>query len=117
MDHLASAGQVKPMLLLTAEGFREILTYQHCFWGGHVGAYVILFRIFLYSTYLKIKAVPTRAPDINFAFRPEDNHRLIVHECSGLEPGGAQGLRAILDFISNRTDPSTATPERLHAIW
>ena len=63
------------------------------------------------------KAVPAKAPDINFVFHPADNHRLIVHECSGLEPGDAQGLRATLDFISNRTDPSTAIPERLDAIW
>jgi hypothetical protein len=64
-----------------------------------------------------LKAAPSGAPDINFALRPDDNHHLIVHECSGLEPGDAQGLRAILDFISNRTDPGTATPERLHAVW
>ena len=54
MVHLVHlAGQVKPMLLLIAEGFREILAYQRCFWGGHVGAYVILFRISLNSTYLE----------------------------------------------------------------
>jgi hypothetical protein len=58
-----------------------------------------------------------RAPDINFAFRPDDNQHLIVHEFSGLEPGDAQGLQIIRDFISNRTDPGRATPERLHAIW
>ena len=52
--------------------------------------------------------------DINLAFRPEDNHRLIVHEYSGLEPGG---LRTVRDFIINRTDPNRAPAERLHAIW
>ena len=66
---------------------------------------------------LRNKAARERASDINFAFRPDDNHRLIVHECFGLEPGDAQGLRAILDFISSRTDPSRPAPERLHAIW
>ena len=75
----------------------------------------------LYSIYSRFlpreKAVPAKAPNINFAFRPDDNDRLIVHECSGIEPGDAQGLRAILDFISNRTDPNTVTPERLDAIW
>ena len=63
------------------------------------------------------KAAPARVSDINFAFRPDDNHHLIVHESAGLEPGDAQGLRAIRDFISNRTDPSRAPAERLHAIW
>ena len=56
-------------------------------------------------------------PDINLAFRPNDNRHLIVHESAGLEPGDAQGLRAIRDFISNRIDPSCAATERLHAIW
>jgi hypothetical protein len=62
------------------------------------------------------KVTQSRAPDINFAFCPNDNHHLIVHE-AGLEPGDPQGLRAIRDFISNRTDPGRAPPERLHAIW
>ena len=34
-----------------------------------------------------------KASDIKFAFRPDDNN---AHECSGLESGDAQGLRAIL---------------------
>ncbi|KAI0293731.1 hypothetical protein B0F90DRAFT_1761003 [Multifurca ochricompacta] len=55
--------------------------------------------------------------NINFEFRPEDNRYLIVHECSGLEPGDAQGLQAIRDFISSRTDASRSSPERLHAVW
>jgi len=78
-----------------------------------------LFRIPIYSTRLCLenKAAPATASDINFAFRPDDNHRLIVHEFSGFEPGDAQGLQTIRDFISNRTDPSLAVPERLHAIW
>jgi hypothetical protein len=63
------------------------------------------------------KAALASVSDINFAFRPDDNHYLIVHECSGLEPGDGQGLRAIQDFISNRTDSSRAALERLHAIW
>ena len=55
--------------------------------------------------------------DINLAFRPEDNKRLIVHEFSGLEPGDAHGLRTIRDFVTNRADPNRAPAERLHAIW
>ena len=61
--------------------------------------------------------MPTRVSDITVAFRPDDNHHLIVYECSGLEPGDAQGLRTIREFISNRTDPNRAARERLHAIW
>jgi hypothetical protein len=107
------------MLLLITERIREILAHQCCFQGGHVGAYSVLFRIPVYSTCLcpENKAAQARAPDINFAFRPDDNHRLIVHECSGFEPGDIQGLQAIREFISNRTDPSRALLERLHAIW
>jgi hypothetical protein len=66
---------------------------------------------------LENKAAPATTSDIEFAFRPDDNHSLIVHECSGLEPGDAQGLQAIRDFISNHTDPSCAASEILHAIW
>ena len=66
---------------------------------------------------LENKAAPASAFDINFGHRPDNNRHFIVHEFSGLEPGDAQGLRTILDFISNRTDPSCAVPERLHAIW
>ena len=63
------------------------------------------------------KAALARAHNINFAFRPDDNHRLIVHECSGFESGDAQGLQAIRDFISTRTDPNRPPSERLHAVW
>jgi hypothetical protein len=63
------------------------------------------------------KAAPGIGSDINLAFRPDDNRRLIVHEYSGLEPGDAHGLRTIQDFITNRTDPNRAPAERLRAIW
>ena len=65
----------------------------------------------------EIKAALARAHNINFAFRPDDNHHLIVHECSGFESGDAKGLRAIRDFISTRTDPNRPASERLHAVW
>ena len=81
--------------------------------------YSVLFRILVYSMCLCLanKAALGRGSDINLAFRPEDNHRLIVHEYSGLEPGDAHGLRTVRDFIANRTDPNRAPAERLHAIW
>jgi hypothetical protein len=63
------------------------------------------------------KAAPGIGSDINLAFRPDDNHHLIVHEYSGLEPGDAQGLRTVREFITNRTDPNRARAERLHAVW
>ncbi|KAF8492151.1 hypothetical protein F5888DRAFT_1731217, partial [Russula emetica] len=66
---------------------------------------------------VNMSAALGRGSDINLAFRPEDNHRLIVHEYSGLEPGDAFGLRTVRDFITNRTDPNRAPAERLHAIW
>ena len=66
---------------------------------------------------LENKAVPAKASNINFGFCPDDNRRIIIHECSGLERGDAQGLRPVLDFIANRTDPSRPASERLHAIW
>ncbi len=65
----------------------------------------------------QIKAAPGKGSDINLAFRPDDNHNLIVHEYSGLETGDAHGLRTIRDFITIRTDPTRAPAERLHAIW
>ncbi len=65
----------------------------------------------------QIKAAPGKGSDINLAFRPDDNHNLIVHEYSGLEPGDAHGLRSIRDFITIRTDPTRAPAERLHTIW
>ncbi|KAI0285608.1 hypothetical protein BC826DRAFT_1051436 [Russula brevipes] len=67
-----------------------------------------------------MSAAPAKVPgkaDINLEFHPEDNRYLIVHESSGLEPGDAQGLETIQDFISYRTDPNRSAPERLHAIW
>jgi len=63
------------------------------------------------------KAALGRGSDINYPFRPEDNHRLIVHEYSGLEPGDGHGLRTIRDFITVRTDQNRAPAERLHAVW
>ena len=62
-------------------------------------------------------ALVPRPSDIKFEFRSDDNHHLIVHECSRFEPGDARGLRATLDFISERTDPDRPAAERLHAIW
>ncbi|KAN0114041.1 hypothetical protein V8E52_007190 [Russula decolorans] len=64
-----------------------------------------------------MSASPGRESDINLAFRPDDNRRLIVHEYSVLESGDAPGLRTIQDFITNRTDPTCAPAEILHAIW
>jgi hypothetical protein len=63
------------------------------------------------------KAALGRGSDINIAFHPEDNHRLIIHEYSGLESDDDNGLRTVRDFITNRTDPNRAPAERLHAIW
>ena len=65
----------------------------------------------------QMKAPLGRGSDINLPFRPEDNHRLVVHEYSGLEPGDAHGLQTVRDFITNRTDPQRLPAERLHAIW
>ncbi|KAI0285605.1 hypothetical protein BC826DRAFT_115306 [Russula brevipes] len=56
-------------------------------------------------------------PDVNVEYRPDDNRYLIVHECSGFEQGDAQGLQAIREFISTRTDQSRLALERLHAVW
>ena len=72
---------------------------------------------FVQRVCLENKGAPASLSDINFAHRPDNNRHFIVHECSGLEPGDVQGLRTILNFISNRTEPSCAPPERLHAIW
>ena len=60
---------------------------------------------------------PENKAAINFVFHPDDNHHLIIHESAGLEPGDIQGLRAIQDFISDRTDSSRSARERLHAVW
>jgi hypothetical protein len=81
-----------------------------------------VFGLVSYSGLLNVpvpanKAALGRGYDINLAFRPEDNRRLIVHEYSGLEPGDVHGLRTVQDFITNRTDPNRAPADRLHAIW
>ena len=107
------------MLLLITEKLREILTRQCCIQSRHDGAYSVQFCFFpsIQHVHLENKAAPASASGINFAHRPDDNKHLIIHECSGLEPEDAQGLRAIRDFISDRTDPSCPASERLHAIW
>ena len=106
------------MLLLTTERLREIRTYRCCFQGRHVGAYLVLICIaYTQRVCLENKTAQARPPDINFAYRPDDNHHLIVHESSGFETGDAQGFRAIRDFIANRTDPNRPAAEKLHAIW
>jgi hypothetical protein len=118
MRHSAEA-QVKPILLLIIERLRKILSDQCYLQGEHVGAYLVLFRISVYSMCLvpRNKAAPGIGSDINLAFRPDDNHHLIVHEYSGLEPGDGHGLRTIRDFITVRTDQNRASAERLHAVW
>jgi hypothetical protein len=107
------------MLLLIIERLRKVLAHQCHFRSEHVSGYPVMLRISVYSMCLFIanKAAPGIGSDINLAFRPEDNHRLIVHEYSGLEPGDAHGLRTVQDFITYRTDPNRAPAERLHAIW
>ena len=107
------------MPLLIAERLWEIRAHQCCFQSEHVGAYLVPFRISMHSTCLCLdnKAAPAIASNINIEFYPDDNYRLIVHEYSGLEPGDTQGLRAILDFISKRTDPSRPATETLDVIW
>src|SRR6266849_9175743 len=118
MQHSAEI-QVKPVLPLIIERLRKILAHQFYFRSEHVCAYLVLFRIPVYSMSLCLanKAAPGIGSDINLAFRPDDNHHLILHEYSGLEPGDAQGLRTVRDFITNRADPNRAPAERLHAIW
>ena len=46
---------------------------------------------------------------ITVGFRPHDNRRLIVHECSAFGPEEVQAVR---DFITSRQ-----ASETLHAIW
>ena len=118
MRHSAET-QIKPILFLIIERLRKIFPCQCYFQSEHVGAYLILFRILVYLICLCLanKAAPGLGSDINLAFRPDDNHHLIVHKYSGLEPGDAHGLRTVRDFITNRTDPNRAPEERLHAIW
>ena len=75
---------------------------------------------YLYSSLFNVranKAAPGIGSNINVEFRPDDNHHLIVHEHSGLEPGDGHGLQTIRDFITVRTDPNRAPAERLHAVW
>ena len=113
-----SSGQINALVI--TERLREILAHQQYFPGGHVCVFGLISNLIRSSCLcLENKAAQARGSDINFTFRPDDNHHLIVHESAGLEPGDAhwQGLRAIRDFISNRTDPSRAAAERLHAIW
>ena len=102
------------MLLIIIERFREIFAYQCYFRSEHIGAYLayFVFQSILMCLCLANKAAPGIESDINLAFRPDDNHQLVVHEYSGLEPGDAHGLRTIRDFITNRTDPSRAPAER-----
>ena len=113
--------QIKTMLLLITERIWEIFADYFYFQGEHVGAYSVIFCIPVYSLCLclanKPKAAPGIGSDINLAFRPDDNHHLIVHEYSGFEPGDGHGLQTIRDFITVRTDPNRAPAERLHAIW
>jgi hypothetical protein len=59
---------------------------------------------------------PGRA-DINHEIHPKDNRYLIFHEYVGLGPGNVQGLQAIREFISYRTEPSRSAAEKLHAVW
>ena len=117
MQHSAKM-QVKLTLRLIIERLREIFTYQCCFRGKHIGAYSVLYHISVYPVCLSlvIKAA-LGSSDINLPFRPEENHRLVVHEYSGLGPGDAQSLRIIRDFITKRTDPNCPPAERLHAVW
>jgi hypothetical protein len=111
--------QTKPMFRLIIERLREVFTHQCCFPGKYVGACFILFRISVNNMCLglAIKAALGTGSDINIPFRPEDNHRLVVHEYSGLEPGDAHGLRTVRDFITKRTDSNCGPVERLHAVW
>ena len=109
--------QVNQILLLIIERLRKILAHQCYIQSEHVSAYAFLFPISVYSTCLYLANKATLGSDINLAFRPDDNHRLIVHEYSGLELGDAHGLRAVREFINNRTDLNRAPAERLHAIW
>lgn len=106
------------MLLLIIERIWEIFADKFDFQSGHVGAYLVLFRIHVFLTCLpRNKAAQGGGSDINVAFRPDENRLLIVHEYSGLESGDAPGLRTIQDFITNRTDPTCTPEEKLHAIW
>jgi hypothetical protein len=60
------------------------------------------------------KRTPTNVSGTTVEFRPRDNRRLIVHECSAFGPRELQGIR---DFITTRNHKSRQASERLHAIW
>ncbi|KAI0246863.1 hypothetical protein BJV78DRAFT_97371 [Lactifluus subvellereus] len=62
-------------------------------------------------------ALIPRNADINVGFSYPDNSRLIVHEFPGFEPGYAQNLQPIREFITGRTGANLPLSERLHAIW
>jgi len=111
--------QVKPILLFIIERIRKIFAHQCYVQSENGGAYLVLLRIPVYSICLCLanKAAPGIGSDIDIAFRPDDNHHLIIHEYTGLEPGDTHGLRIIREFITVRTDPNRAPAERLHAIW
>ncbi|KAH9980733.1 hypothetical protein BJV74DRAFT_887561 [Russula compacta] len=61
-----------------------------------------------------MSAAQQNSSDINFAFRPDDNRYVVIHEYSGFH---AHGLQTIRNFITHRSDPSRSVPERLHAVW
>ena len=108
--------KTKPILI--TERLWEIFAHQGGFQGRHIGTYLVLIAFpFIQRICPENKAALARPLDINFPFRPDDNRHLIVHECSGFEPGDAEGIRAIRDFIATRTDPNRPPAERLHAIW
>ena len=116
MGRSAKVKETKPILI--TERLREIVAHQCRFQGRHVGTYLVLIA-FPFSQRIcpENKAALARPLDINFPFRPDDNRHVIVHECSGFEPGDPQGFRTIRDFIATRTDPNRPAPERLDAIW
>jgi hypothetical protein len=60
------------------------------------------------------KRAPTNVSGITVEFRPRDNRRVIVHECSAFGPGELQTIR---DFITTRNYKNRQASERLHAIW
>jgi hypothetical protein len=48
---------------------------------------------------------------------PPNNRHLVIHECSGFEPGDDQNNLNIPEFIEDRIGENCSTSERLHAIW
>ncbi|KAI0245740.1 hypothetical protein BJV78DRAFT_1365236 [Lactifluus subvellereus] len=72
----------------------------------------------LVNSIFKVDTAPIPGnADINVGFSHPDNSRLIVHEFPGFEPGYAQNLQAIREFITGCTDANFPLSERLHAIW